>query len=88
MRAGVAKIFSFVYTLLCTCGNDSMRPCRGGYFEMFNVLGSHFREFDSQRHFPSYFSSFLSVLALGPTVILRVYSCIDLGPEAGRLHHV
>ena len=47
-----------------------------------------FRVFDSQRHFPSYFSSFLSVLALGPTVILRVYSCLDLGPETGRLQHV
>ena len=36
----------------------------------------------SQRHLPSYFSSFLSVLALGP--ILRVYSCLGLGPETGR----
>ena len=36
----------------------------------------------------TYFSSFLSVLALGPTVILRVYSCLDLGPETGRLQHV
>ena len=42
---------------------------------------------DYQRHFPSCFSSFLSV-ALGPTVILRVYSCLDLGPETGRLQHV
>ena len=42
----------------------------------------------SQRRFPSCFSSFLSVLALGPTVILRVYSCLDLGPETGRLQHV
>ena len=32
-------------------------------------------------------SSFLSVLALGPTVILRVYSCLDQGPETGRLQH-
>ena len=31
---------------------------------------------------------FPSVLALGPTVILRVYSCLDLGPETGRLQHV
>ena len=36
----------------------------------------------------SLWSSFLSVLALGPTVILRVYSCLDLGPETGRLQHV
>ena len=49
---------------------------------------AHFGVFDSQRHFPSCFSSFLSVLALGPTVILRVYSCLDLGPETGRLQHV
>ena len=38
--------------------------------------------------FLSYFSSLLSVLALGPTVILRVNSCLDLGPETGRLQHV
>ena len=36
----------------------------------------------------SLWSSLLSVLALGPTVILRVYSCLDLGPETGRLQHV
>ena len=42
----------------------------------------------TQHHFPSYFSSLLSVLALGPTVILRVYSCLDLDPETGRLQHV
>ena len=53
-----------------------------------DIRGGHFGVFDSQRHFPSCFSSFLSVLALGPTVILRVYSCLDLGPEAGRLQHV
>ena len=72
----------------CTCGNDSLHACRGRYFEMFDVLGGHFGVFDSQPHFRSYFSSFLSVLALGPTVILRVYSCLDLGPETGRLHHL
>ena len=47
-----------------------------------------FQVFDSQRHFLSCFSSFLSVLALGSTVILRVYSCLDLGPKTGRLQHV
>ena len=41
---------------------------------MFDELSDYFGVIDSQRHFPSYFSSFLSVLALGPTVILRVYS--------------
>ena len=51
----------------------------GSYFEMFDIRGAHFGVLDSQRHFPYYFSSFLSVLALGPTVILRVYSCLDLG---------
>ena len=39
-RAGVARIFSFIF--LCMCGYDSVRACRGGYFEMFNVLGGHF----------------------------------------------
>ena len=44
--------------------------------------------FDSHRHFPSFPSSLLSVLALEPTVILRVYSCLDRGPETRRLQHV
>ena len=89
-RAGVVRIFLLFILFLCTCVYDSVHACRGaaGYFEMFDVLGCHFGVFDSQRHFPSYFSSFLSVLALGPTVILRVYSCLDLGAETGRLQHV
>ena len=33
-------------------------------------------------------SPVLSVLALGPTVIPIVYSCLDLGPETGGLQHV
>ena len=68
---------------------DSVHACRGGYFEMFNILDGHFRVFEIRRHFPSYSSFLLSVLALGPTVIrLRVYSCLNLGPETGRLQHV
>ena len=82
------ELFSFVYHFLCTCGYESVRACRGGYFEVFDIRGDHFVVFDSQHHFPSCFSSFLSVLALGPTVIFRVYSCLDLGPETGRLQHV
>ena len=87
-RAGVARIFLLFLLFPCTCVCDPVRACRGGYFEMFDTLGGHFGAFDSQRHFPSYFSSLLSVLALGPTVIPRVYSCLDLGPETGRLQHV
>ena len=84
----VCQQFFFVYLLfLCTCVCDSVRAC-GGYFEMFDILGVHFREFDSRRHFPPYYSFLLSVLALEPTVILRVYSYLDLGPETGRLQHV
>ena len=49
----LAGVVCFVYTLLCTYGYDSMRACRGGYFEMFDVLGSHFGEFYCQRQFPS-----------------------------------
>ena len=75
------ELFLLFILFLCTCGYDSVRACRGGYFEVFDIRGGHFGVFDSQRHFPSCFSSFLSVLALGPTVILRVYSCLDLGPE-------
>ena len=67
---------------------DSVRACRGGYFEMFNILDGHFRVFDIRRYFTSYSSFLLSLLVLGPTVILRVYSCLDLGPETGRLQHV
>ena len=51
------EIFLLFILFLCTCGYDSVRACRGGYFEMFDVLGGHFGVFDSQRHFPSYFSS-------------------------------
>ena len=40
-----------------------------------------FRSIRQSASFQSYCSSLLSVLALGPTVILRVYSCLDLGPE-------
>ena len=32
-----------LFIFLCTCGYDSVRACRGGYFEMFDVLGGHFR---------------------------------------------
>ena len=70
------------------CGYDSVHACRGGYFEMFDVLGGHFEYSTVSVIFPFSFSSFLSVLALGPTVILRVYSCLDLGPETGRLQNV
>ena len=82
------ELFLLFILFLCTCGYDSVRACRGGYFEVFDIRDGHFGVFDSQRHFPSCFSSFLSVLALGPTVILRVYSCLDLGPETGGLQHV
>ena len=80
--------FLLFILFLCTGEYDSVRACRGGFFGVFNVLGGHFGVFDSQHNFPSYFSSFLSVLALGPTVILRVYACLNLGPETGRLQHV
>ena len=47
-----------------------------------------FRSIQQSASFQSYCSSLLSVLALGPTVILGVCSCLDLGPETGRLQHV
>ena len=76
------ELFLLFILFPSTCGNDSVRACRGGYFEMSDIRGGHFGVFDSQHHFPSY-----SVLAVGPTVILRAYSCLDLGPETGRLQH-
>ena len=82
------EFFLLFILFLCTCVYESVCACRGGCFEMFDILGGHFGVFDSQRHFPSYFSSLVSVLALGPTVILTVYACLDLGPETGRLQHV
>ena len=33
-------------------------------------------------------SFFLYVVAQGPAVILRAFSCLDTGPETGRLKHV
>ena len=77
-HAGVARNFLLFILFTCTCVCDSVRACRDGYFEMFDTLGGHFGVFDSQHHFLAYFSSLLPVLALGPTVILRVYSCLDL----------
>ena len=77
------EFFLLFLLFLFTCRYDSVRACLGVYFEIFDVLGGHFGVFDNQRHFPSYFSSFLSVLSLGPTVILRDYSCLDLGPDTG-----
>ena len=53
------------------------------HFSQSNILGGHFGVFNSRRHFPP--TSLLSLLALGPTVILRVYSCLDLGSDTGRL---
>ena len=65
-RAGVARFFSFVYTLpyLYVCVCDSVRACRGAYFEMFDILGGHFEVFDSQHHFPSLLLFF--ALCTGP----------------------
>ena len=51
-HAGVARNFSFVYTLPVYV-RASVCACRGGYFEMFDDLGGHFGIFDSQRHFLS-----------------------------------
>ena len=86
MRA-CRQFFLLFLLFLCTYVCESAFVCHGSYFEMFDTLGSHFKMFDSQHHFPSY-SSLLSVLAPRSTVNLRVYSCLDLGPETGRLQHV
>ena len=45
------EFFLLFILFLWTCGYDSVRACRGGYFQMFDVLGGHFRVFDSQHHF-------------------------------------
>ena len=72
---------------MCTCVCVSVRACHGGYIEMFNFLAGT-SEYSTVSVFQSYCSSLLSVLALGPAVILRVYFCLDLGPETDRLQHV
>ena len=72
--------YLFCFSSFCVCAYVNQRACCGSYFEVFDILGGHFKVFDSQRHFPSSSSCLLSVLALGSTVILRVYSCLDLGP--------
>ena len=59
-RAGVARIFLFLFIFLSTCGYDSVRACRGGYFEMFDVLGGHFEYSTGSVIFP--LTSFLSSL--------------------------
>ena len=83
-RAGVARIF--LYTLPVYV--QVWLSARLSWQLFWNVWRSwqSFRSIRQSASFSSYFSSFLSELALGPTVILRVYSCLDLGPETGRLH--
>ena len=62
------EFFLLFILFLCTCGYASVRACRGGYFEMFDDLGGHFGVFDSQRHFPSYFSLIFFPLCTGPGI--------------------
>ena len=38
----MARFFSSVFTLPVYDGYDSVRACRDGYFEMFDILGRHF----------------------------------------------
>ena len=43
---GCGNNFFLLFILfLCTCVCDSVRPCRCGYFEMFDILGGHFGVF-------------------------------------------
>ena len=51
---------------------------------MFNILAG-ISKYLTVVSFPSHCSSSLSALALGPTVIFRVYSCLDLGPESKQV---
>ena len=44
---------------------DSVRACRGGYFEMLNILDGHFRVFDIRRHFLSHSSFFALCTGIG-----------------------
>ena len=67
---------------------DSVRACRVAVILKCSTFSMVIRSVRHSASFPSYSSSLLSVLALGPTAILRVYSCRDLGPETGRLQHV
>ena len=34
--------FFLLFVFRCTCGYDSVSVCRGGYFEVFDILGGHF----------------------------------------------
>ena len=88
-RAGVTKNFFFCFSS-CVRAGLTRAQCALVVAVISNVrrFWRPLQVFNSQRHFPSYFSSFLSVVALGPTVILRVYSCLDVCPETGRLQHV
>ena len=75
-RAFMSPGFFFSTLLLYTCVRSSVRACRGGYAAMFDILGSVFGVFDSRRHFPSYSYSLFSLLGVGLTVIIRVYTSI------------
>ena len=64
-RAGVARIFSFVYLPVYVRVWLSALLSWQLFWNVRHTWRS-FRVFGSQRHFPSYFSSFLSVLAWDP----------------------
>ena len=55
-------------------------------FEMFDCLGGHFKVFNGQHRASSSSSTLQSVLALGTTVIIRVYSCLNHGWVPKRVH--
>ena len=88
-RAGVARIF---LRLNSPCVHASMTQCAlvVAVILKCSTFLAVISEYSTVSVIdpPAYFSSFLSVLALGQSVILTVYSCLDLGPETGKLQHV
>ena len=87
-RAGVVPIFFFCLYSSCVRAFVSQCALVMAVILKCSTSWRAFRSIRQSAFFQSYCSSLLSVLALGPAVILRVCSCLDLGPETGRLQHV
>ena len=95
--------FSFIVTnththththTVCRCVCESACGCGTNFFPLLNTLPVYvymwagISECSTVSAIPLFPSSLLSVLALGPTVILGVHSCLDPGPETAWLQHV
>ena len=63
------RLYGMLFLCMCIC--DSVRACRGGYFELFNFLAG-ISQYSTVSIISVLLLFLLSALALGLTGILRV----------------